>query len=300
MIEISQVSKNFESIKALNQVTASIKEGSVYGIVGTNGAGKSTLLRVMAGIIKADEGMVSVDGMEVFENVKAKERICFVPDTPYYFANARIKDMMEYYCIMYPEFRRDKFRNYCQKFDLNLNRKLSTFSKGMKKQVSVLLGICANTRYLFCDETFDGLDPVVRQAVKSIFIDEIMNREFTPVIASHNLREMEDLCDHVGLLHKGGILFSKDLDEMKTDIHKVQYVIMEPAMEERLIGELEVLKREQRGQLSCITIRGSEEEILMAIESKKPLYYEILPLSLEEIFISETEVVGYDIKDIIG
>lgn len=300
MIEISQVSKNFESIKALNQVTASIKEGSVYGIVGTNGAGKSTLLRVMAGIIKADEGMVSVDGMEVFENVKAKERICFIPDTPYYFANARIKDMMEYYCIMYPEFRRDKFRNYCQKFDLNLNRKLSTFSKGMKKQVSVLLGICANTRYLFCDETFDGLDPVVRQAVKSIFIDEIMNREFTPVIASHNLREMEDLCDHVGLLHKGGILFSKDLDEMKTDIHKVQYVIMEPAMEERLIGELEVLKREQRGQLSCITVRGSEEEILMAIESKKPLYYEILPLSLEEIFISETEVVGYDIKDIIG
>lgn len=300
MIEISQVSKNFESIKALNQVTASIKEGSVYGIVGTNGAGKSTLLRVMAGIIKADEGMVSVDGMEVFENVKAKERICFIPDTPYYFANARIKDMMEYYCIMYPEFRRDKFRNYCQKFDLDLNRKLSTFSKGMKKQVSVLLGICANTRYLFCDETFDGLDPVVRQAVKSIFIDEIMNREFTPVIASHNLREMEDLCDHVGLLHKGGILFSKDLDEMKTDIHKVQYVIMEPAMEERLIGELEVLKREQRGQLSCITVRGSEEEILMAIESKKPLYYEILPLSLEEIFISETEVVGYDIKDIIG
>lgn len=300
MIEISQVSKNFESIKALNQVTASIKEGSVYGIVGTNGAGKSTLLRVMAGIIKADEGMVSVDGMEVFENVKAKERICFIPDTPYYFANARIKDMMEYYCIMYPEFRRDKFRNYCQKFDLDLNRKLSTFSKGMKKQVSVLLGICANTRYLFCDETFDGLDPVVRQAVKSIFIDEIMNREFTPVIASHNLREMEDLCDHVGLLHKGGILFSKDLDEMKTDIHKVQYVIMEPAMEERLIGELEVLKREQRGQLSCVTVRGSEEEILMAIESKKPLYYEILPLSLEEIFISETEVVGYDIKDIIG
>lgn len=300
MIEISSVSKEFGQIKALNSITAAIREGSVYGIVGTNGAGKSTLLRVIAGILKADTGSVQIDGLEVFENPQAKKKLCFIPDTPYYFANARIKDMMEYYAIIYPEFRRDRFQELCSKFDLDLNRKLATFSKGMKKQVFVLLGICANTRYLLCDETFDGLDPVVRQAVKSIFIDEIMSREFTPIIASHNLREMEDICDHVGLLHKGGILFSRDLEEMKTDIHKVQYVIMDPAMENRLLGELEVLKREERGQLSCITCRGSKEEILMTIESKKPLYYEILPLSLEEIFISETEVVGYDIKDIIG
>lgn len=166
--------------------------------------------------------------------------------------------------------------------------------------MSVLLGICANTKYMFCDETFDGLDPVVRQAVKSIFIDEIMNRQFTPVIASHNLREMEDICDQVGLLHKGGILFSRDLAEMKTDLHILQYVIMDPKMEQKLTEELDVLKKEERGQLSCITVRGTETEIKMAIETKKPLYYEILPLSLEEIFISETEVIGYDIKDIIG
>lgn len=299
MIEMSGVSKSFGRIRALNSVTASIREGSVYGIVGTNGAGKSTLLRVLAGILQADAGSVRIDEMEVYENPKAKERICFIPDTPYYFSNARVKDMEEYYRIIYPGFRHDRFQDFCSKFDLDRNRKLSTFSKGMKKQVSVLLGICANTRYLLCDETFDGLDPVVRQAVKSIFIDEIMSRQFTPVIASHNLREMEDICDHVGLLHKGGILFSRDLEEMKTDIHKIQYVIMDSAMENRLLGELEVLKREERGQLSCITVRGSREEIVMTVESKKPLYYEILPLSLEEIFISETEVVGYDIKDII-
>lgn len=300
MIEINAVSKSFDDIKALNQVTASIREGSVYGIVGTNGAGKSTLLRIIAGILQADEGHVKIDGLEVFENPKAKKKLCFIPDTPYYFTNARVKDMMKYYAIIYPGFCKDRFKDLCSKFNLDMNRKLSTFSKGMKKQVSVLLGICTGTRYLLCDETFDGLDPVVRQAVKSIFIEEIMKREFTPVIASHNLRELEDICDHVGLLHKGGILFSKELEEMKTDIHKIQYVIMEPALESRLLGELEVLKREERGNLSCITVRGSREEIIMAIETKKPLYYEVLPLSLEEIFISETEVVGYDIKDIIG
>lgn len=282
MIQIEGVKKSFGDILALNHVTAQIREGSVYGIVGTNGAGKSTLLRVLAGILEADEGSARIDDMPVFENPPAKERICFIPDTPYYFANARAKDMMNYYSIVYPGFQRERFLGFCQKFGLDVNRKLSTFSKGMKKQVFVLLGVCAGTKYLICDETFDGLDAVVRQAVKSIFINEIMNREFTPIIASHNLREMEDICDHVGLLHQGGILFSKDLEEMKSDIHKVQYVIMDPELERRLIGELDVIKKEERGNLSCITVRGSQEEIIMAIESKHPLFYEVLPLSLEE------------------
>ncbi|MDO4521805.1 MAG: ABC transporter ATP-binding protein [Eubacteriales bacterium] len=300
MIKIEQVSKRFDRIQALNQVSAEIQEGSVYGIVGTNGAGKSTLLRVMAGVLKADSGDVKLDEQGVFENTEVKSEICFIPDLPYYFPNARPVDLMEYYAVVYPKFDLAKFKDYCNKFNLDLHRKLSTFSKGMKKQIFVLLGVCSGTKYLLCDETFDGLDPVVREAVKRIFIDEVLNRRFTPIIASHNLREMEDLCDTVGLLHKGGILFSKDLDELRSDIHKVQYVITDPALEERLIGELDVIKREARGSLSCITVRGSEEEILMAVESKKPVYYEILPLTLEEIFISETEVVGYDIKDIIG
>lgn len=300
MIEINNVTKCFGGMKALDHVTAQIKEGSVYGVVGTNGAGKSTLLRLLAGILKPEEGQVKADDMEIFENVQAKERICYIADTPYYFANARVKDMMNYYKIIYPDFEEKRFVELCGKFNLDMNRKLAAFSKGMKKQVSVLLGICTGTKYLLCDETFDGLDPVIRQAVKSIFIDEVMKRNFTPVIASHNLRELEDICDHVGLLHKGGILFSRDMEEMKMDIHKVQYVIGNEQQEQRMLGELNVMSRETRGTLSCITVRGSEEELIMAIEARKPLFYEILPLSLEEIFISETEVIGYDIKDIIG
>lgn len=299
MIKIEGVSKSFGAVRALDGVTAQIEEGGVYGIVGTNGAGKSTLLRILAGILRADGGSASIDDMEIFENTAAKEKICFIPDTPYYFINARMRDMENYYRVIYPGFDRARFEELCGKFELDLGRKLSTFSKGMKKQAFVLLGLCAGTKYLFCDETFDGLDPVVRQTVKSMFIDEMMSREFTPVIASHNLRELEDICDHVGLLHKGGILFSRDLEEMKTDIHKVQYVIMDETANKRLLGELDVLKKEERGNLTCITARGSREEILMAVESKNPLFYEILPLSLEEIFISETEVAGYDIQNII-
>ena len=169
----------------------------------------------------------------------------------------------------------------------------------MKKQVSVLLGICANTEYLFCDETFDGLDPVMRQTVKSLFASEILGRKFTPVIASHSLREIEDICDHVGLLHKGGILFAKDLDEMKLGIHKIQCVIPDPLMEDELLEELEVLQHDKRGSLLTIVVRGKYDEIQTRIMEKQPLFSEILPLTLEEIFISETEVAGYDIKNLV-
>ncbi len=300
MIEVENISKSFGDIRALNGVSTRIKEGGVYGIVGTNGAGKSTLLRVLAGVLRQDEGTAQIDGMDVFEHTAAKAQLCFIPDAPYYFANARVRDMAHFYGIVYPSFDRPRFSDLCKKFGLDESRKLATFSKGMKKQVFVLLGLCAGTKYLLCDETFDGLDPVVRQAVKSLFIDEVMRRAFTPVIASHNLRELEDICDHVGLLHQGGILFSRDLEELKTDIHKVQYVILDAEQNDCLLRELDVLKKETRGNLSCITARGSEAEILRAIQAKHPLFCEILPLSLEEIFISETEVAGYDIQNLIS
>ena len=207
--------------------------------------------------------------------------------------------MRDYYSVIYPQFDRGRFDELMEQFNLDPHRKIQTFSKGMKKQVSVLLGICANTEYLLCDETFDGLDPVIRQAVKSLFAAEILNRTFTPVIASHSLREIEDICDHVGLLHQGGILFSRDLDEMKLDIHKVQCVIPDPMKEEELLAELEVLKYSKRGSLLTIVVRGSEEEVLRGVMEKQPLFSEILPLSLEEIFISETEVAGYDVKNLM-
>lgn len=299
MIKIEQVSKKFEDILALDSVSAQINNGSIFGLVGTNGAGKSTLLRVAAGVLKPEKGRVLVDEQDVWENPQAKEKICFLADTAWFFANATANVMRDYYKVVYPDFDVARFDDLMKKFDLDPKRKLDTFSKGMKKQVSVLLGICANTEYLFCDETFDGLDPVMRQTVKSLFASEIMNRKFTPVIASHSLREIEDICDHVGLLHKGGILFARDLDEMKLGIHKVQCVIPDVDLEEELLAELQVLQKEKRGSLLTLVARGSYEEVLGKIQGKQPLFSEILPLTLEEIFISETEVAGYDIKNLI-
>lgn len=299
MIEINGVNKTFGDIKALDNIIATIKEGSIFGLVGTNGAGKSTLLRVLCGVLKADTGMALIDGEDIFENPKAKEKICFLADTAYFFPNATAKTMADYYAIVYPNFNIERFCEMAEKFGLDVNRKINTFSKGMKKQVSILLGISADTKYLFCDETFDGLDPVMRQAVKSIFAMELMNRDFTPIIASHSLRELEDICDHVGLLHKGGILLSKDLEDMKFHIHKIQCVIQDPAKEEELLAELHVLQHDKRGSLITIVARGTRQEILMSVESKEPLFFEVLPLTLEEIFISETEVAGYDVKNLI-
>lgn len=298
MIEMKGISKKFDQIQAVSHVSGEIREGSVFGLVGTNGAGKSTCLRMMAGILKADEGEVLVDGQNIYENEEIKREIFFISDDQYYFPNSTPKEMMEYYSMFYPCFDEKRFEELVKKFGLEMGRRINTFSKGMKKQVSVLLGVCANTKYLLCDETFDGLDPVMRQAVKSIFALEIMNRNFTPVIASHNLRELEDICDHVGLLHKGGILLSKDLEEMKSNIQKLQCVVAE---EEKvgLLQELDILQMEQRGSLLTLTVRGEREKIETILRGKNPVFYEILPLTLEEIFISETEVVGYDVKSLL-
>ncbi|MEY8428711.1 ABC transporter ATP-binding protein [Lachnospiraceae bacterium 46-15] len=299
MIEINGVNKSFGSLKALDNIIATIQEGSIFGLVGTNGAGKSTLLRILSGVLKADAGTALIDGEDVYENPHVKEKVCFLSDTAYFFPNATIRTMQNYYEIVYPNFNSERFEELVEKFGLDRNRKINSFSKGMKKQVSVLLGICTGTKYLLCDETFDGLDPVMRQAVKSIFAMELMNRQFTPVIASHSLRELEDICDHVGLLHKGGILLSKDLEDMKFHIHKVQCVIQDPVKEEELLTELHVLQHDKRGSLLTVVARGTKQEILMSIEDKRPIFSEVLPLTLEEIFISETEVAGYDIKNLI-
>ena len=207
--------------------------------------------------------------------------------------------MGEYYRVIYPGFDSGRYEELLERFELDPKRKLSTFSKGMKKQVSVLLGLCTNTEYLLCDETFDGLDPVMRQAVKSLLAAEILSRKFTPVLASHSLREIEDICDHVGLLHRGGILFAKDVDEMKLDIHKVQCVIPDPVQEAAFLQALPVLHYEKRGSLLTVIVRGTRAELEQKLLEQQPLFSEILPLTLEEIFISETEVAGYDVRNLI-
>ena len=199
MIEVKECSKAFGTVKAVNKATLDVGVREVFGLVGSNGAGKSTLLRMMAGIIKPDEGEIQIDGMPVYENEEAKKLFFYISDDSYFPANYTAMDLVRFYRNFYPQFRTRFFHELMEQFHLEENRRIATFSKGMKKQVLVIIGVCAATKYLFCDETFDGLDPVMRQAVKSLFAAEIMNREFTPVIASHNLRELEDICDHVGL-----------------------------------------------------------------------------------------------------
>lgn len=298
MIKADNLTKRFQGVTAVDHIHAEIQDGTVFGLIGTNGAGKSTFLRMAAGILKPDEGTITLDGESVFEDIRVKARCFYIPDEPYFLGNGTPDDMKTFYKGIYPKFDTDRFGKLLKSFELDGRRKVQTFSKGMKKQLAVLLGICAGTDYLFCDETFDGLDPVMRQTVKSLFANDIEERNLTPVIASHNLRELEDICDHVGLLHRGGMLLSKDLDDMKMNIHKIQCVL--PAGLDRTnLQDLDIMTTEQRGSLLTLTVRGQKEEIQARMQNYHPVFFEMIPLSLEEIFISETEVAGYDIKKLI-
>ena len=299
MIEIKNVTKSFDHIRAVDDVSVTIRENTVFGLIGTNGAGKSTVLRMVAGVLRQETGEIIIDGKPVFDNMEVKKKIYFIADEPYFFANCNAIDMQKYLSSVYPDFAAVDYYNYLMNFGLDKKRKVNTYSKGMKKQLALICGVCSNTKYLLCDETFDGLDPVVRQAIKSLFAAELLKREFTPVIASHSLRELEDICDTIGLLHQGSLLFAKDLDSIKCSLCKMQCVIPDHAKEEQLLSELSVLQYEKSGSLLTVTARGSRAEVLKLAQEKEPLFAEVLPLSLEEIFISETEVAGYDIKNLI-
>ncbi|MDO4271234.1 MAG: ABC transporter ATP-binding protein [Eubacteriales bacterium] len=298
MITAVNATKRFGQITAVDHVCADIHDGSVFGLIGSNGAGKSTFLRMIAGILSPDEGTVRIDGADIFENVPIKQRFFFISDEQYFFSNCTPAEMKNFYKRQYRYFDEARYHKLMNGFGLDENRKIRTFSKGMKKQVSVICGVCAGTDYLFCDETFDGLDPVVRQTVKSLFAEDVEERGLTPVIASHNLRELEDICDHVGLLHRGGILFSRDLDEMKLGMFKMQCIFSAPLAEDAWQG-FDILRMEQRGSLYTLTARGSREALQDKVAAMNPTFCELLPLTLEEIFINETEVAGYDIKKLL-
>ncbi len=299
MIEVRNLSKSFDTVRAIDSISARIEEGHVFGLIGTNGAGKSTFMRMLSGVLKPDGGEILIDGEPVYDNPAVKEKIFYISDDQYFFRSGTPKDILKLYRTYYPGFRTEKWKELMEKFGLDGNRKTNTFSKGMKKQLSVICGVCAGTKYLLCDETFDGLDPVMRQAVKALFVKEIEERGLTPVIASHNLRELEDICEYVGLLHKGGILLEKDIDDLKLNIHKIQCVVKEEEMLQKIKNSLDVLTCENRGSLYTLTVRGNREKVMEFMEMLAPVFYELLPLSLEEIFISETEVKGYDVKALL-
>lgn len=298
MIEVQQISKSFDTVKAVNQVTLRIQGGAVMGLLGTNGAGKTTLLRIMAGILRPDQGCVLADGWNVFDSPGVKEKIFFLPDKQYFFPHATTVTMSRFYKNTYPGFSGERFLELTEAFGLDENQRIQTFSKGMKKQVSILAAVCAHTKYILCDEVFDGLDPVIRQSVTGILREEMKRRELTPVIASHNLRELEDICDHIGILHKGGILLSRDIQNMEYEIHKIQGIFEQG--EEAISGKMALVSYEKTGFVTTFIARGNKEEIRTAAESLHPQRWEFLPLSLEEIFVNETEAIGYDIKTLIS
>lgn len=299
MIKISHVSKSFDGFQAVNDISLQIEEGNVFGLIGTNGAGKSTLLRMIAGVYKPEAGTITVDDLPVFDNEQAKSLMFYISDDMYFFANANAEEMVTYYDRMYMNYDKDQFFKYLDIFGLERRRKIRNYSKGMKKQLAILLGLCSHTKYLFCDETFDGLDPVMRQTVKTMMIEQ-MEEGLTPVIASHNLRELEDICDHVGLLHKGGVLLSKDLEQMKCGVCKVQCAFNDEEKLKKALESLKVRTDEKRGALHTLLIEGDRNEVEMKLREAEPVFIEVLNLSLEELFINETEVAGYDIRKLIS
>lgn len=298
MITIEQLSKAFGDIQAVKQVSAEIKSGSIFGLIGSNGAGKSTFLRLLAGIYKPDLGRVLIDGEDVYENTGAKQRIFYISDDQYFLYNGTMRDMADLFSGIYARFSYEKFESLSGMFKLDTKRKMHTFSKGMQKQAHIILALSCQPDYLFCDETFDGLDPVMRQAVKRLLADAVAQRQMTPIIASHNLRELEDICDHIGLLHQGGIVFEKEIDDLRFNIHKVQCAFRVPK-ERHDFAALDVVSLENRGSLSTMIVRGDREKTQAVIDSMMPLYSEMVPLTLEEIFITEMEVLGYDVEQLV-
>ena len=299
MIKLENIHKTFGKYPAIKDVSLNIEDSQVFGLVGTNGAGKSTLLRMISGVLRQDSGEITLDGQPVYNRPDVKQQIFFIPDDPYFFPNGNAADMCSYYRTAYLYFNPVLFEKMLGDFSLDPKRPVRNYSRGMKKQLAILCGICSGARYLLCDETFDGLDPVMRQAVKSIFADHMSRRGLTPVIASHNLRELEDICDHVGLLHKGGLILSRDLEDMRLGLQRIQCVFAKDDGGAQALAGLEVLNSSTRGRLHMLTVRASREEVLSCFEKIDTVFFEILPLTLEEIFISETEVAGYDIKNII-
>ena len=292
MIELKNISMSYGKIRSLENISAVLKDGSIFGLIGSNGSGKSTLLRILCGIIKPDSGEITYDTLPVWENPLVKQNIVYLSDEQYFMPHCTINDMRTLYKSVYSGFSDKTFKKLQGIFTLDCDRKINTFSKGMKKQASVMLGIAARPKYLLCDETFDGLDPVVRQLVKRILAEEAADG-MTTVIASHNLREMEDICDTVGLLHKGELLFVRELDDMKSGLHKVQ-AIFEGEFDAAQLTPMSILGYSRRGSLVSFIARGTLDEINSFMTEKSPTFYETVPLTLEEIFICEMEDKGYD------
>ncbi len=298
MIRAKGVLKKFGRHEAVKNVDLHVKKGSIYGLLGSNGAGKTTLLKLVSGILKADSGKAEIEGVSIFENPDVKKRVLFIPDQPAFFHQTSLKYMANFYKAVYSQWNETRFRQLYEHFALDPHAKLSRMSKGMQRQAAFILTLSAMPDALVLDEPFDGLDPVVRQQIKNILIQDVSTRGMALLVSSHNLREMEDFCDAVGVMHQGRLLYERDLEELKTDISKLQAAFKKMPDESFLTG-MNVLHYEQRGRVLTCIVRGTEEEIDRHVRLYEPALYDVLPLTLEEIFTYEMGSVGYEIRNLI-
>ena len=293
MIRAAGITKKFGSFTALDEVTCNILDGCVYGLVGSNGAGKSTFLRVLAGIYKPDEGVAYFDDEPVYENPSVKEQISFVADELYFLTGSNMKKMALMYKRLYDNFDMDRFNELTKIFGLDPDKNIANFSKGMRRQASIILTLSTRAKYMFFDETFDGLDPVMRNLVKKLICDDVAEKGSTVIITSHSLRELEDICDHLALLHKGGLVLDSDVLEMKTTQFKVQ-VAFEEKFNESKFWDMNITRYRQEGSVANMIVNGDREEMIKRFIDMNPIILDILPLTLEEVFTYEMEALGYE------
>ena len=280
MLEMNNVTKTFGSFKALDGLSLHVPKGGIYGLIGPNGAGKTTAIRHMTGVYRPDSGTVTLEGHPIDENLAAKERICCIADEPFFFPGASLEEMRGFYAGLYPRFDNKRFEELQEVFGLRRKAPIRRFSKGMQKQACFHLALCTRAEVLILDEPVDGLDPVMRRQVWSLLLEDVTRRGTTILVSSHNLRELEDICDHVGIMRRGKMLLEKSLADMQGSTVKLQMVGPAPQ-------GLEVLHSSTVGRLSTYIIRGTLPRVQAAAEWEKPPYFDVLPLSLEEIFIYE-------------
>lgn len=298
MIKTEQVVKKFGDFTALDEISCTIPERCIYGLVGSNGAGKSTFLRILSGVYKADVGTVYLDGKPLYDNPLAKEDMVFVSDDMYFLSGANLKRMASLYSSVYKNFDKEKFFKFTGELGLDSKKNLNSFSKGMRRQVAVLLAVCSNTKYMFFDETFDGLDPIMRNFVGKIISSEIIDRGTTAIITSHSLRELENSCDKLAVLHKGGLIFEDDVDNLKTKLFKVQ-IAFDKDYDESMFNGLEILSFRKKGSVSEMIVKGDKAETEAFLKEKTPILFDILHLSLEEVFTYEMSALGYEFDDVL-
>ena len=298
MLEVKNAVKTFDGFRALDGLTMTVPKGAVYGLVGPNGAGKSTIIRHLAGIYRQDSGEVLLDGQPVYENAEAKRRMAVIGDDWYYFPQAGIKEMAKFYAGIYPAFSWERYEKLKQVFPLDEKMMLRRMSKGMQKQAAFWLTVCCMPEYLILDEPVDGLDPVMRRQVWSLLLGDVAERGTTVLVSSHNLRELEDVCDHVGILNHGKVLLERSLSDLQDNTVKLQ-VAYQGVTEPVLPAELNILHRSHVGRVYTYIVRGSSQEILRRMQITEPVLLESIPLTLEEIFIYELGGVEYAAKDIL-